>query len=77
MRANAIKRSSGLSSGLVQPIFPIHPKADVNAGIFARLDQAIEAELAALVDEPVTEDNILLQAFFNWASTNLTRTSTR
>ena len=67
MRANAIKRSSGLSSGLVQPIFAIHPKADVNGGIFARLDQAIEAELAALVDEPVTEDNILLQAFFNWA----------
>jgi SAM-dependent methyltransferase len=55
----------------VRPIFPVHRKPDVEQGIFARLDDAIRAELAVLSKERLQGDKILLQAFLNWAFRNL------
>ena len=55
----------------VQPVFTIHPNPEVNEGIFARLDDAIRAALFGLSREAPTEDNMLLQSFFNWALWNL------
>ena len=59
------------STGFVRPIFTIHPKLEVNEGIFARLDHAIRAELVRLGNEASTEESIALTGFFHWALENL------
>ena len=61
----------GCQLRVVQPIFSIHPKPDVNEGIFTRLDDSIRAELCSLAKEKVEEHSVLLQAFYNWALWNL------
>lgn len=55
----------------VRPPYPIHPRAEVCEGIFARLDDLLDMELAKFKGQRPSVETRILRDFYEWARETL------